>query len=117
MDTSHAKQLLDAERAEIESLLATLGKKTTTGGEEDWTPTPVDLGGSDADESGHADEAEEFENRVLVEEEIEKRLRAIDTALARIADGSYGKCTTCGTEIPPARLEANPSATTCVEHA
>ena len=38
----------------------------------------------------------------------------IDCALARVEDGSYGICEDCGQEIPPARLEALPSATLCV---
>lgn len=117
MDTTRAKQLLEAEHAELLLLLSGVSTKKTIGNEEDWTPTPVDLGGSDADESDRADEDEEFENRALVEEDLERRIRAITAALARIADGSYGSCTVCGEKIPEARLEANPSAITCVEHA
>jgi DnaK suppressor protein len=36
-------------------------------------------------------------------------------ALQRIEDGMYGKCTTCGREIEPARLEAIPWAAYCLE--
>ena len=35
-------------------------------------------------------------------------LAAIDTALARIADGTYGRCERCGREIEAERLEALP---------
>lgn len=38
----------------------------------------------------------------------------IDDALARIEDGSYGICESCGRPIPVARLEALPHARTCV---
>lgn len=38
----------------------------------------------------------------------------IDDALARMDDGSYGICASCGTAIPAARLEALPYARTCV---
>ncbi|HET9023410.1 MAG TPA: TraR/DksA family transcriptional regulator [Burkholderiaceae bacterium] len=41
-------------------------------------------------------------------------LRAIDAALARIEDGTYGRCTRCGGEIGEARLRANPSAERCI---
>jgi DnaK suppressor protein len=41
-------------------------------------------------------------------------LRRIDTALARISEGSYGLCETCGQEIPEARLAAEPTALRCV---
>ena len=42
-------------------------------------------------------------------------LRRIDTALARISDGNYGLCETCGQEIPEARLQAEPTALRCVQ--
>jgi RNA polymerase-binding transcription factor DksA len=46
---------------------------------------------------------------------LERRLVDIDNALARIADGVYGTCDTCGNAIPPRRLEALPFATLCVQ--
>ena len=42
-----------------------------------------------------------------------RELAAVDGALARIDEGSYGVCSDCGEDIPPARLDANPSATRC----
>lgn len=42
------------------------------------------------------------------------RLAEIDAALARLDDGSYGVCTSCGRSIPDARLEVRPYAATCV---
>jgi DnaK suppressor protein len=42
-------------------------------------------------------------------------IRAIDTALTRIAAGSYGTCTGCGHSIQPARLAAVPYASHCVD--
>ena len=44
-----------------------------------------------------------------------EEMRAIDAALARIADGTYGQCEECGTEIDYARLEAQPTALRCIE--
>ena len=38
----------------------------------------------------------------------------IDTALAKLDTGSYGRCEQCGNEIPPARLQALPHAALCV---
>ena len=38
----------------------------------------------------------------------------IEAALGRIADGSFGRCATCGVQIPEARLEALPYAAQCV---
>ncbi len=44
----------------------------------------------------------------------ERRMAAIDDALARLDDGSYGTCTGCGAPIAPERLAAVPGTTTCV---
>jgi DnaK suppressor protein len=40
-------------------------------------------------------------------------LEAIDAALARIKNGTYGKCECCGENIPLARLEAIPWVRYC----
>jgi RNA polymerase-binding protein DksA len=42
-------------------------------------------------------------------------LAAIDSALRRIEDGTYGKCHRCGCEIPVERLEARPWSALCIE--
>ncbi|MCW5653991.1 TraR/DksA family transcriptional regulator [Hydrogenophaga sp.] len=49
-----------------------------------------------------------------LEERESAELVAIDDALRRIADGSYGLCVSCGASIPAARLHANPVALRCV---
>jgi RNA polymerase-binding transcription factor DksA len=41
-------------------------------------------------------------------------LRALDAAIRRVLDGSYGLCVDCGTEIPLERLRAQPSAARCI---
>ncbi len=41
-------------------------------------------------------------------------LTALDEALERLDRGGYGRCEVCGEPIPAERLEARPSATTCV---
>src|SRR3954470_826107 len=38
----------------------------------------------------------------------------IDAALARIDAGTYGRCVSCGAEIPEERLELRPFAGRCV---
>lgn len=38
----------------------------------------------------------------------------IDAALKRIEDGTYGKCFSCGEQIPHARLEIVPHARFCI---
>jgi len=41
-------------------------------------------------------------------------VRALEAALGRVADGTYGRCTACGTDIPVARLRAQPAALRCM---
>lgn len=59
-----------------------------------------------------ADEA--FDLGVVLEEREVAELLAIDQALQRIADGSYGLCVECGVPMPTARLHAQPTALRCV---
>lgn len=51
---------------------------------------------------------------VALEERESAELIAIDEALKRIDDGSYGLCVDCGVGIPTARLHASPTALRCV---
>jgi DnaK suppressor protein len=44
----------------------------------------------------------------------EEAMDEIDAALARIGDGSYGTCVSCGAPIPFERLEIVPAADRCV---
>ena len=50
-----------------------------------------------------------------LEENSERLLSAIDGALERIEDGTFGTCRTCGRAIDPARLEALPYTTQCID--
>jgi DnaK suppressor protein len=42
-------------------------------------------------------------------------LADVDSALARMRDGTYGVCIDCGEPIAPARLRAYPMANRCIE--
>ena len=39
----------------------------------------------------------------------------IDRALAKLDEGSYGTCDSCGQPILPARLRVAPESTTCID--
>ena len=41
-------------------------------------------------------------------------IRALEAAIERLAAGTYGRCVDCGTDIPVARLRAQPAAVRCV---
>jgi RNA polymerase-binding transcription factor DksA len=69
---------------------------------------------------GHPDWAEravEVENDDVLEgldDATRAEVAQIREALARLDSGAYGRCVSCGQAIAPARLEAIPSAATCV---
>jgi phosphoserine phosphatase RsbU/P len=43
-------------------------------------------------------------------------LREVDEALARLSNGTYGRCETCGDPIEPERLDADPLVRFCIDH-
>ncbi len=51
---------------------------------------------------------------VAIHDQIVQQLAAVDAALVRVAEGSYGVCEVCRRQIAPERLEAIPWAATCV---
>ncbi|QDT13147.1 TraR/DksA family transcriptional regulator [Planctomycetes bacterium K23_9] len=61
-----------------------------------------------------ADSVQDELNSQLIEVEA-RELSAIDEAIARMRDGSYGHCAGCGRSIPLTRLRAVPYATDCIE--
>lgn len=50
-----------------------------------------------------------------LEEDAEEVLAAIDSALRRIEEGTYGICERCGKEIGAERLRVVPYATLCID--
>ncbi len=53
-------------------------------------------------------------NLAEIDRDLEE-LRAIESALMRMGDGSYGTCDGCGSEIELERLEAAPEASRCLK--
>jgi RNA polymerase-binding transcription factor DksA len=43
-----------------------------------------------------------------------EELTAIDAALRRVADGTYGVCASCGRLIAPERMRVRPAADLCI---
>ena len=61
-----------------------------------------------------ATETLELEKRLALENRIRQELAGIDHALQKFEEGTYGKCDNCGQSIDPARLEALPQASLCL---
>ena len=67
------------------------------------------------DPNDRATQESEFGLELRTRDRERKLLRKIDSALARIDEGSYGFCEETGEEIGLKRLEARPVATLCLE--
>lgn len=115
IDTNHYKELLSKEAVELERQLNTLGRKNPDEA-GDWETVRKEGDVDEADELDVAEGIETYENDNAVLGQLEIQLRNVTEALARIEDGSFGKCAVCGNEIEEDRLQASPSATTCKQH-
>lgn len=69
--------------------------------------------GDKADEN--AQEISEYSTTIVAEGVLEKALEEIDSTLKRIEKGSYGVCKYCSGEICEKRLEARPTASSCID--
>jgi RNA polymerase-binding transcription factor DksA len=98
-DFSEAKAALEARRQELAARLQRIEGELDTPHDANWDEDAVVHEGDEVLEGlGQKGEAE---------------LRAVDAALARIADGSYGDCARCGNPIPAARLRVLPATAVC----
>jgi DnaK suppressor protein len=62
-----------------------------------------------------ANETVEQATMLTLQHSAERQLDHVNEALARIETGKYGICTNCGKKINPARLEALPFSTLCID--
>lgn len=110
MDQDRARALLFAERDEVRSLL----KEAEASGRDDRVAEVE----SEAEDNADAALAltEEGEDDALAES-LRDRLDAIDRALTRLDNGTYGRSIRSGEPIPDERLEADPAAELTVEEA
>lgn len=76
----------------------------------------IDAHGRDGVPADFAEQVTARENDDVVQSlklQIDGELRQIGTALKRIEAGEYGRCTRCGEDIAPARLDVLPYAEHC----
>src|SRR5688572_1615041 len=104
-------QLLEDERVtytrQAETLQAEADSLT-----EDREPGDVQFD----EESGEGDTlAVERERDLTLSAQARAAIEEIDRAVAKVHAGTYGKCETCGVDIPKERLRALPHAALCVK--
>jgi DnaK suppressor protein len=105
MELERARSLVDAERAHVQQLLADLGAARTDDhdAERDASYPAQPLAQQGVDDAVAAG--------------LRDRLAALDRALQRVEDGSYGRSIRSGLPIPDERLEADPAAELTVQEA
>jgi DnaK suppressor protein len=108
MDPEQARERLLTERAEVLALL----KDTEQAVEEDRS---AGAGVGDQVDAAQPLTAEGMDESIA--DTLRDRLGAIDRALRRIQDGTYGLSVRSGTPIPEGRLDADPAAELTVEEA
>jgi RNA polymerase-binding protein DksA len=110
IDTERFRQLLLTERERVRTAIEHLHAEGR-GSLEDET----DVMPSDNHMAEMATVTLDREIDDTLEESAEQVLAAIDAALARIENGTYGSCARCGKPIAVERLEALPYATLCID--
>ena len=113
VDVEHFRGLLLERREAVTAALENLHRENS-GSLEEETGELVS-GSADQHMADTATETVEREIGNTLELHDERLLYAIDAALQRVDEGTYGKCVNCGARIPEERLEAMPWATLCIE--
>jgi DnaK suppressor protein len=108
MDDERARELLLAERTRVEGLLA----GTSRAGSDDR-----DEANARGDMADPAQRLTAEQGDDAVQEGLQTRLRAIESAELRLAAGNYGRSIRSGAPIPDERLEADPTAELTVDEA
>ncbi len=115
MNTEHFKKRLEAELETVEEELGTVGVQNPKN-PSDWEAkeTEMDVTNNESDEL--ADKMEEYGENRAINDTLELRYNDIKRALDKIRAGGYGICEIGGEPIEEKRLEADPSARTCIAH-
>jgi len=114
MKTEHFRKKLEEEKLRLESEMGNIGRKNPSV-PNDWEPAPLEIN-MESDIVDQTDAVMKQENDIAILADLEARYDTIISALSRIENKTFGKCEICGDEISATRLEADPSATTCVKH-
>ncbi|TXG92465.1 dksa/trar family transcriptional regulator [Rhodococcus rhodnii] len=105
-----AASLVDAERRAVDARIASLTRRFDDIVESSRLSTDDD----EHDPEGSTIAFERAQVAALLTQARRER-DELESARARLASGEYGRCRACGRAIAPARLEALPAATTCID--
>lgn len=114
MNNAHHIQRLEAEKTKLEEEMGGIGRRNLAV-PNDWESLPGETGAA-PDSVDQADVIISSEGNAAILADLEARYDSVLAALGNIEKGTYGTCEVCGGTIEDARLEADPAATTCIEH-
>lgn len=115
MDTKYFETKLEKELKTLEMELKTVGHKNPDN-PADWEATSNDVDTESSDLIDSADNIENYELNTAILKPLEIQYNDVKLALEKIKKGTYGVCEICNKSIEKERLEANPSAKTCLTH-
>jgi DnaK suppressor protein len=113
------KELAEELKAKLEEQQKSLKKELENFATEDpnlkhnWETKYPSREDGDKDEA--ADDAQEYDNALSLEYSLELKLKAVELALEKIKNNTYGICEKCGKEIEEERLKVAPEAKFCVK--
>ncbi|HBQ29278.1 MAG TPA: conjugal transfer protein TraR [Desulfotomaculum sp.] len=110
MDLRQMRQCLEEEKIRLLERIDSLNKTGLAASLRDSTG---ELSLADNNPADIGSEVFERSKDFAFREDNKIKIKAIDDALAKIENGSYGKCEICGQQISLKRLEAMPYTTLC----
>ena len=112
IDVSHFKKILKKEHKRLENELRGVGEKQNG----EWRARATDVDVQSSDDADTADNMENYDSNVSMLRDLQIDYDNVTRALGKIKKGNYGICEVSGEPIEVGRLEANPSARTCMSH-
>ena len=105
MDLDEVRATLEARRDDTQARVATLAKRPERGASQGFGKRIGD---------GTIEAVSRF-NEIGVGTSLETGLERTERALAKLDEGTYGRCDNCGQPIAEKRLRAMPDVVLCIE--
>lgn len=115
MNKAFLKQMntvLEEEKKRLEDELSKFAHRNPKAVQTDFETNFPNMGEK---EDENASEVAQFSDNLSIENELEKALRDVESALQRMESGMYGICQYCKQEIDERRLLARPTSSSCIQ--
>lgn len=106
------KEQLEQEKDRLEKELSNFAHRNPKTNQTDYE---TDFPNTGDKEDENAAEVAQFSDNLSLEDELEKALRDVESALELIEKGEYGMCKYCKQKIDERRLVARPTSGSCIQ--